>query len=79
MNQRNVEALTKLLMDTSTVGLTFYERAQRLASHGVLVPSALTFDQAWWIGESVDGMTHTSEEALQHVVTELEKIAKGEV
>jgi hypothetical protein len=62
MNERNVEALSHLLTSawydkhsvTGSSTLTATEMAERLASHGVLVPSALTDEQQDSISDCAD-------------------------
>lgn len=73
MNQRNVEALTTMILDTSRHRVdTIFARAlaEGLASRGVLVPSALTVEDR----EAFACYDMTRDEC----VAELERIARGE-
>jgi hypothetical protein len=76
MNERNVEALTKLILEEWTATVNILESLPGfLASRGVLVPSALTDEDANRIEtEAEDRMFLGPEE----VRATLERIAKGE-
>lgn len=83
MNQKNVNALAKIFEKYSDALIDpAYAHPKRwamtLAKEGVLVPSALTHDQAWTLVDSVNGGTHTSGEALRTITEQLEKIARGD-
>jgi len=90
MNQRNFEALKALLAKAPSEGDWVKSReelqAEYLVSQGVLVPSALTDDEAYeifWLGESLARGTPTENAAFKEadcreVRETLERIAKEE-
>ena len=79
-NERNVAALIQALRGSPglPIGVPLEELARHLADHGVLVPAALTDDQAASIGADAGGVSATDRTEIGFCVREgLEKIAKG--
>ena len=83
MNQRNVEALLRLLEDYPRgLALSHVQIAGYLASCGVLVPSALTesirFSASGFADCPLCGDDLRKDRLVDSGVEELERIAKGE-
>jgi len=85
MNEANVAALAGLLLRTGIVRdgdpraiPEARAAAEALAARGVLVPTALTKEQATNIGSMYDVGTPPIETSRTYVVEKLEAIAKGQ-
>jgi hypothetical protein len=81
INERNVAALVQALRGSPgfPVGIPLEVLARHLADAGVLVPAALTDDQAVSIGADAAGTVPTESSEIALCVREgLEQIAKGE-
>ena len=81
-NERNLHALQLLLDDLMLIRSSFVsarEAAEWLAARGVLVPSALTDDEAVKIGADAVGNVPTDPAEIALCVRQgLERIARGE-
>jgi hypothetical protein len=87
-NERNIEALTELLLEAlphpdvaapALVAGVAKALAESLASRGVIVPTALTEDEAVRIGADSAGSVPAERSEIALCVRQgLEQIAKGE-
>jgi hypothetical protein len=80
-NERNLAALVQALRGSPGLpaGLPLESLAQHLAGQGVIVPAALTDDQAASIGADAAGVAATDRTEIGFCVRErLQKIAKGQ-
>jgi hypothetical protein len=80
-NERNISALIQALRGSPglPIGIPLEALARRLAEAGVLVPAALTDEQAVAIGADAAGTVPTERAEIALCVREgLEQIAKGE-
>jgi hypothetical protein len=80
-NERNLTALVQALRGSPglPVGVPLEELARHLAERGVLVPAALTDDQAVAIGADAAGAIPTDRSEIALCVRQgLEQIARGE-
>jgi hypothetical protein len=81
MNNRNLSALVQVLRGApGLAGIPLETIAQHLAERGVLVPAALTDDEAVKIGADAVGNIPTEPAEIALCVREgLERIARGHV
>ena len=82
MNDRNIAALVQMLRGAPGLpaGIPLEAMAEHLASQGVLVPAALTDDEAVKIGADAVGNIPTEPGEIALCVREgMERIARGEL
>jgi hypothetical protein len=80
MNNPNVEALYAILAEVAPMlsATTQSDLAIRLASRGVLAPSALSAPDNWRLNSVAAVTAHGAVIAREGLIAELERIAKGE-